>query len=682
MSEYREPETLLAEIFEDARAYLEKGDFIDEVSEDIENEDLEDAEEVPSHTSGSPVSNLAESFFPSNSVTETDDGPAWGVYSIDPLAFTGNVPAPNSRRWRIPPTCLSDGPMQMTLASNPQSVLSVKKDDRDNCSMQMLPDVLRERKEIFKNQARTWVSKLIARTTISREKGVTELIVTLFVLAVLLVTTDAFIVRVICTAITDEAQYALADPAFSPDGLLNLSKISVKDTNFGCYLNVFTCRRTGVVSAFYVGSATSICSPLCTGVLNRIFQYFPKTPKPENKRLLHEEWLWGEPSRTNEPNFRKMADMGKLPALHRVYTIFVEAFLMSYIGFETDTDVLPARMPWRPVDSISFVRDFREEIGFETFDDIAYLNRSLPLKQTGKGRPDNEPFKCKDPECRSPDKPHKAKGLCATCYSRQIYRFKCRNPECESPDQPHRAKGLCTSCYSPQSSRNRFKCRNPECKSPDQPHCARGLCTSCHKLKVETFKCKNPNCNSPGRPHAAKGLCTSCYNSSYSRERKKDEGFKCKNPGCESPDQPHKAKGLCISCYSLQNSRNRFKCRNPECKSPGQPHWAKGFCVDCYFRQKRETEKEAKKTEQGLSNMSTSTPWQKTTGGKRQRLGSPARPSPDSDWDDEECASDATMELEAPDQIWQPISAPRTSTVHSTIKETGRIWPIVGTFED
>lgn len=46
MSEYREPETLLAEIFEDARAYLEKGDFIDEVSEDIENEDLEDAEEV------------------------------------------------------------------------------------------------------------------------------------------------------------------------------------------------------------------------------------------------------------------------------------------------------------------------------------------------------------------------------------------------------------------------------------------------------------------------------------------------------------------------------------------------------------------------------------------------------------------------------------------------------------
>ena len=49
-------------------------------------------------------------------------------------------------------------------------------------------------------------------------------------------------------------------------------------------------------------------------------------------------------------------------------------------------------------------------------------------------------------ECKK-EKPHEAKGLCKTCYNKQLKPRIIRCNNCKE-NRAHEAKGLCRSCYS------------------------------------------------------------------------------------------------------------------------------------------------------------------------------------------------------------------------------------------
>jgi hypothetical protein len=52
------------------------------------------------------------------------------------------------------------------------------------------------------------------------------------------------------------------------------------------------------------------------------------------------------------------------------------------------------------------------------------------------------------PECGHPRRPHKARGLCGSCYATWCQQQPGRRlPECGHPERPHASKGMCAPCY-------------------------------------------------------------------------------------------------------------------------------------------------------------------------------------------------------------------------------------------
>lgn len=75
----------------------------------------------------------------------------------------------------------------------------------------------------------------------------------------------------------------------------------------------------------------------------------------------------------------------------------------------------------------------------------------------GTPRPDNairNKARAKQSTCH-PDRPHRAKGLCDTCYNREYFRKTHKGDDTKPyaqvatchPDRPHIARGLCRECY-------------------------------------------------------------------------------------------------------------------------------------------------------------------------------------------------------------------------------------------
>lgn len=144
-----------------------------------------------------------------------------------------------------------------------------------------------------------------------------------------------------------------------------------------------------------------------------------------------------------------------------------------------------------------------------------------------------------------PDRPHQSLGLCNRCYQKEYRKRKGdelnakrrqdpdggyspnyrkpphlpqRNADCH-PDRPHKARGLCESCYSIQRTNQVMATCHP-----DRPHLANGLCTVCvSKRRYEMD------------PEAARRL--SRESQARTRKRNRDQlieayGGKCACPKC------------------------------------------------------------------------------------------------------------------------------------------------------
>ncbi len=108
----------------------------------------------------------------------------------------------------------------------------------------------------------------------------------------------------------DPAQYILADPRFRPEDLLQLPPISKSDYQWGCYVDLFTDRGTGLVVGWYTSSATARGnSSWPGGPLRRLFTYFPATTHLD-LTYNHARWLarLSTPSCTINANFRRVTD--------------------------------------------------------------------------------------------------------------------------------------------------------------------------------------------------------------------------------------------------------------------------------------------------------------------------------------------------------------------------------------
>jgi hypothetical protein len=243
------------------------------------------------------------------------------------------------------------------------------------------------------------------------------------------------VVEFICGTVLPQAQYLLADPNLEPEDLLKLPRISKEDTDWGCYFDLFTNARETVVG-WYTGSATAMGSPKNpdpSGLIGRLLSYFPKTLVPI---YAHLRWLVratdpGSP----QPNIRKVADCRSFFSRHRVYTIILETFLITIVGFNVEfkpdgsLKVLPKGTP-------EWVKLVRRQMGVKVFERVEYINKCLPIKQGCPrdirfGYNDRTPMRCSNPTANCPATTGKfylmpgtflgvSEFLCVNCYRWQI----------------------------------------------------------------------------------------------------------------------------------------------------------------------------------------------------------------------------------------------------------------------
>jgi hypothetical protein len=101
-----------------------------------------------------------------------------------------------------------------------------------------------------------------------------------------------------------------------------------------------------------------------------------------------------------------------------------------------------------------------------------------------------------------PDRPHRARGLCADCYDQRRHAalpLTPITPTCH-PDRPHQAKGLCLPCYD----KRRYWGRTPECGHPDRYLHKRMMCRECYEALTRA------TCHPDQRRANKEGLCTTC----------------------------------------------------------------------------------------------------------------------------------------------------------------------------
>ena len=198
------------------------------------------------------------------------------------------------------------------------------------------PDILIERKRRFRKNTTIWVDAIQEEVRKIKLFGgmydpwtaIASWIVALFLYR----TPAAAIVSFICAVTLDEVQYILADSNKNPKDLLLLPKISKQDTSWGVYADIFTTVSSSQKKAWYVGSATGfgdMLGPSPCGLIGRLPSYFAK----KAISILHEDYLRGAKGRGLTPNFRRMTDLKGYQGYHRVWMVVLEAYLMTYIGF-------------------------------------------------------------------------------------------------------------------------------------------------------------------------------------------------------------------------------------------------------------------------------------------------------------------------------------------------------------
>ncbi|KAK5210317.1 hypothetical protein LTR47_000208 [Exophiala xenobiotica] len=273
-------------------------------------------------------------------------------------AFYSVIPGPNAPIWsRIPSECLTDEPDE---------------------------GILETRKERFREMVTIWLDCLFQWF---REKNPWRFDflwqtapVSFFVGFFLWSANSTTIIDYICKAVTEPAQYLLADPDFEPEDLLKLPRISKKDTYWGCYFDLLLNPVSGLVEAWYSSSATAFgceSSATSSGLIGRLISYFPKTSNP---RFGHERKLDEAQKKGQKPNFRKVADCRDLSEYHRVYCIILESFLITLVGFDVEVKA-NGTLKNLPQGTPEWVKMVRRRMGVRTFERVEYINRCLAVRQ-------------------------------------------------------------------------------------------------------------------------------------------------------------------------------------------------------------------------------------------------------------------------------------------------------------
>lgn len=143
----------------------------------------------------------------------------------------------------------------------------------------------------------------------------------------------------------------------------------------------------------------------------------------------------------------------------------------------------------------------------------------------------------------------------------------------------HNRRGLAS--YTSGEKWSMYYDRCQKCGTVEKPHAGKGLCSSCYakdlyvKDKPRWSKQYDAclGCGRTDRPHSAKGLCGSCYGNELNRKKGKPKrnfgGWswyydKCQK--CGTTEKPHIGKGLCEDCYATigRDLKDAVKC--PVCK--------------------------------------------------------------------------------------------------------------------
>ena len=198
-------------------------------------------------------------------------------------------------------------------------------------------------------------------------------------------------------------------------------------------------------------------------------------------------------------------------------------------------------------------------------------------------------------KCCQREKPHKAKGMCKTCYKapymkRYLKQYKRKNICCSECNliKPHHGKRMCKKCYSMSNA-----CPKCQGRCSDKSR----MCINCRRATESALQC-TPVINRRFHPdplrtpitcsrckllkiHQAKGMCSQCYN------KKGRHHILCSNCG---RFRPHYAKRKCRPCWNKhrrkelkqlgrQYTRPLIICKSCEKK---KPHSANGVCKKCY----------------------------------------------------------------------------------------------------
>ena len=117
-------------------------------------------------------------------------------------------------------------------------------------------------------------------------------------------------------------------------------------------------------------------------------------------------------------------------------------------------------------------------------------------------------------------RPHKAHGLCSTCYKKERPQSLIICRIC-GRERPLAAHGLCSACYTKENRKQQplIICR---ICGRERPHAAHGLCAPCH---VREHRKENPGpvraCIDCGKIDVikAKDRCSACYEKWYTKNR-------------------------------------------------------------------------------------------------------------------------------------------------------------------
>lgn len=240
---------------------------------------------------------------------------------------------------------------------------------------------------------------------------------------------------------SEEFTYIVMAPDFKPEHLLKLRNISRDDFEWGGYFDIFTDEH-GDVSAWYHGSATAFGGDRHrrpSGLIGRLLSYFPGS-KAEAK-FEHERFLKGEKGQGLSPNFRVAFTIKPQHTnLHKCWTYGLESLTQSLTTLNVG---LPGDGQYRTDTIGPWTAQFRQKVGFPTFENVYPMNKCLPLRQ---GIPNDRRFnqsgprKCANPEADCPQTegpwvllhkhlPMSIERLCQACRKYRDWCGKFRTQE-------------------------------------------------------------------------------------------------------------------------------------------------------------------------------------------------------------------------------------------------------------